>query len=132
MTQQHDLLRRLRAVGLYGSDQEAGRILDTVLTMLGGQVVGEERCDLAAVLPEPARSTFASQLPLVRPVAGPAFVEAVARTLNCDLTSARWHTASVLAVLAEVGGETLTDRLVAQLPRSWALLFGRADLTAAA
>ncbi len=97
-----------------------------VLAVLGSQLTGEERCDLAAALPDRARAVFAAQVPLPEPVAAPAFVEAVARVLNTSLTAARWDTSSVLA------GDHLTDRLLADLPRGYALLFGRADLTIAA
>ncbi|MEV6213020.1 DUF2267 domain-containing protein, partial [Kitasatospora sp. NPDC051914] len=62
----------------------------------------------------------------------PAFVEAVARALHTSLACARWDVSSVLTALAEAAGGELTDRLLGRLPRGYALLFGRADLTIAA
>ncbi|MQS14857.1 DUF2267 domain-containing protein [Streptomyces kaniharaensis] len=132
MTRHRRLIQQVRRLGRYPSDEEAERVLDTVLAVLGSQLTGDERCELAAVLPERARAVFASQVPLPEPVAAPAFVEAVARGLNTSLTSARWDASSVLAALASLGGERLTDRVLNHLPRGYALLFGRADLAATA
>ncbi|WP_033355505.1 DUF2267 domain-containing protein [Kitasatospora aureofaciens] len=132
MTRHRHLIQQVRMLGRYPSDEEAERVLDTVLAVLGSQLTGEERCELAAVLPERARTIFASQIPLPEPVAAPAFVEAVARSLHTSLTGARWDVSSALATLESLGGERLTDRLLARLPRGYALLFGLADLAAAA
>ncbi|MDH6129053.1 DUF2267 domain-containing protein [Kitasatospora sp. GP82] len=132
MTRYRLLLQHVRTLGRYTCDEEAERVLHAVLAVLGSQLTGEERCDLAAALPERARAVFASQIPLPQPVAAPAFVEAVARALNTSLTSACWDASSVLAALADPAGDRLTDRILAHLPRGYALLFGRADLTAAA
>ncbi|WP_371502890.1 DUF2267 domain-containing protein [Kitasatospora sp. NBC_00374] len=132
MTRYRLLLQQVRTLGRYTSDEEAERVLHAVLAALGSQLTGEERCDLAAALPERVCAVFASQIPLPEPVAAPAFVEAVARTLNTSLTGARWDVSSVLAALTDLVGDRLTDRLLTHLPRGYALLFGRADLTIAA
>ncbi|MFJ1755452.1 DUF2267 domain-containing protein [Kitasatospora sp. NPDC088134] len=132
MTRHRRLLRLVRDTGRYRSDTEATRVLTAVLTHLGSQLSGDERCDLAAVLPEQARAVLAAQLPLPAPVSAPAFVEAVAETLGTSLAAARWDASSVLVALAELAGPGLTARLLAHLPRGYALLFGRPDLTVAA
>ncbi|KDN87974.1 DUF2267 domain-containing protein [Kitasatospora cheerisanensis] len=132
MTRYRHLLQQIRSLGRYSSDEEAERVLDAVLTLLGSQLTGDERCELAAVLPERARAVFAAQLPLPRPVTAPAFVESLAHALGTSLTAARWDASSVLAALAALAGDHLADRLLACLPRGYALLFGRADLAAAA
>jgi uncharacterized protein (DUF2267 family) len=132
MTRHRHLLQQVRHLGLYTSDEEAERVLTTVLAVLGSQLTGDERCDLAAVLPERERTTFASQIPLPEPVSAPAFVETVALALNTSLTTARWDTSSVLAALAANDRDGLTDRILTRLPRGYALLFGRADLAPAA
>ncbi|MFI8456940.1 DUF2267 domain-containing protein [Kitasatospora sp. NPDC085464] len=132
MTRYRLLLRQVRDLGRYTSDQEAERVLTAVLAVLGSQLTGDERCDLARALPERARTVFAGQIPLPRPVAAPALVEAVARTLNTSLAGARWDVSSVLAALVTLAGDDLTDRILAHLPRGYALLFGRADLATAA
>ncbi|MER6398848.1 DUF2267 domain-containing protein [Kitasatospora sp. NPDC059973] len=132
MTRHRHLIQQVRALGRYPTDEEAERVLTAVLTVLGSQLTGEERCDLAAALPERARALFAAQIPLPEPVTAPAFVEAVARNLGTSLTAARWDTSSVLAALGDLADDRLTDRLLTHLPRGYALLFGRADLTIAA
>ncbi|WP_329579301.1 DUF2267 domain-containing protein [Kitasatospora sp. NBC_01250] len=64
-----------------------------------------------------------------RAVAASAFVEAIAPNLNTTLAGARWDAACVLTAIADLVGDRLTDHLPACLPRGYALLFGRADLT---
>ncbi len=128
----HRLVQQVRDLGRYDSDREAEHVLDAVLGILGSQLTGDERCDLAAVLHERARAVLAAPIPLTEPVTAPAFVEAVARNLNTSLAGARWDASCVLAALTERAGGELTDCLLAYLPRGYALLFGRADLTPAA
>ncbi|MFF8775514.1 DUF2267 domain-containing protein [Kitasatospora sp. NPDC015120] len=132
MTRYRHLLQQVRTLGRYPTDEEAERVLTAVLALLGSQLTGDERCDLAVALPERARAVFAAQLPLPAPVTAPAFVESLAHTLGTSLTAARWDASSVLAALTTLTGDHLTDRLLAHLPRGYALLFGRADLAAVA
>ncbi|MFJ2811815.1 DUF2267 domain-containing protein [Kitasatospora sp. NPDC087271] len=132
MTRYRHLLQQVRNLGRYPTDEEAERALDAVLALLGSQLTGDERCDLATALPERARAVLAAQIPLPHPVTAPAFVESLARTLGTSLTAARWDASSVLAALTTLTNDTLTDRLLAHLPRGYALLFGRADLAAVA
>ncbi|CAM5662078.1 DUF2267 domain-containing protein [Kitasatospora aureofaciens] len=129
MTRHRRLIQQVRTLGRYPGEEEAERVLDAVLALLGSQLTGDERCELASVLPERARAVFSSQIPLPAPVGAPAFVEALADVLGTSLTAARWDASSVLAALSDLAGDRLTDRVLAQLPHGWALLFGRADLT---
>ncbi|MFJ9522292.1 DUF2267 domain-containing protein [Kitasatospora sp. NPDC101801] len=131
MTWNH-LVQQVREYGRYDSGREAERVLEAVLATFGGQLVGEERCDLAAALPDRAREILVAQIPHIEPLDAPALVAAIATTLNTTTASARWDTSSVLAVLADHVGTPLTDRLIAQLPAGYALLFGRASLATAA
>ncbi|MBD0692086.1 DUF2267 domain-containing protein [Streptomyces sp. CBMA123] len=132
MTRHRRLIQRLRTLGRYPSDEQAEHVLDTVLGILGSQLAGDERCALAAALPEHARATLVTPIPLGRPATAPAFVEAVARNLNTTLATARWDASCVLTALADLVGDDLTARLLDYLPRGYALLFGRADLAPAA
>jgi uncharacterized protein (DUF2267 family) len=132
MTRYRLLLQQVRNLGRYTCDEDAERVLDAVLAALGSQLTGEERRELAAALPGRARAVFGSRMALPRSLAAPAFVEAVARTLNTSPTGARWDVSSVLAALSDLVGDHLTDRLLTGLPRGYALLFGRADLSTAA
>ncbi|RAJ40018.1 uncharacterized protein (DUF2267 family) [Kitasatospora sp. SolWspMP-SS2h] len=131
MTRYRHLLQQVRDFGHYSSDEEAERVLDAVLSVLGSQLTGDERRDLAAALPERARAVLTARIPLPRPVGAPAFVETLAHTLGTSLTTARWDASSVLVALTTLTDAPLTDRLLAHLPRGYALLFGRADLAAA-
>jgi uncharacterized protein (DUF2267 family) len=128
----HQLLQQVRHHGRYATNQEAENVLHAVLAALGSQLVAEERCDLTAALPEPARTTLAQQIPLTQPLTAPAFTDTIARTLDTTPAQARWHTTSALTALTELTGQLLTDRLLAQLPRGYALLFCRPELTTAA
>ena len=128
----HHLVQQVRDLGRYDSDREAEHVLDAVLGILGSQLTGDERCDMATALPERARAALVAPIPLTEPVTAPAFVDAVARNLNTTLAGARWDASCVLATLTELAGEELTDRLLAYLPCGYALLFGRADPTPAA
>ncbi|KAB7845554.1 DUF2267 domain-containing protein [Streptomyces mobaraensis] len=128
----HDLVRRIRAAGRYTTDGEAEDVLRAVLAALGGHVTGEERCELTALLPPEAGAVLAGSIPLTQPLTAPQFVEAVATALDTAPPSARWATGTVLTELAQTAGEELTGRILAQLPRGYALLFGRVELAPAA
>ncbi|MGW2401104.1 DUF2267 domain-containing protein [Kitasatospora sp. NPDC001664] len=132
MNRHRHLIEQIRANGRYPTSQEAESVLAAVLSVLGGQLTGDERSALAAVLPECDRALFVSQIPIPEAVTGAGFVEVVARTLGTTHATARWDTSSVLAALADLAGDRLTDRVLAHLPSGYALLFGRADLAAAA
>jgi uncharacterized protein (DUF2267 family) len=112
----HHLVELVRDHGRYDTDKEAEDVLRAVLAALGAQVVGDERCDLAAALPDEARAVFATQIPLTQPLNARTFVDCVGRALNTTPAHARWHTTSTLAALSECAGQSLTDRLLTQLP----------------
>ncbi|MGK5639225.1 DUF2267 domain-containing protein [Streptomyces sp. URMC 126] len=129
----HDLVRRIRTAGRYTTDREAEDVLRAVLGVLGGHVTGEERCELAALLPPEAGAVLAGSIPLTQPLTAPGFVDAVAAALgSVPPPTARWAAGTVLTELADTAGEDLTGRILAQLPRGYALLFGRAELVPAA
>lgn len=132
----HSLIQHVRTLGRYATDEEAARVLDTVLGTLGSQLAGAGRRELAAALPGLARATLVAPVTapvtLDRPVPAPAFVDAVARSLDTSLEGARWGAFCVLASVADLAGPEVTERLLARLPRGYALLFGRADLMPAA
>ena len=123
------LIDSVKEAGRYPTTAEAERVTRVVLSALGGHVTGDERVELARALPEEAARLVASQIPVNRPQSAREFVEAVASRLG-DATpaTARWDVSSVLGVLPALTGEDLTDRVLAQLPPGYALLFGRAEL----
>ncbi|MFE0454876.1 DUF2267 domain-containing protein [Streptomyces sp. NPDC058914] len=127
-----ELIASVREAGQYPTTAEAERVTRIVLSALGGQVTGEERVDLARALPTEAAAVIASQIPLTRPQPAPEFVDTIAARIEGSTpATARWDVSSVLSVLPDLAGEDLIDRIIAQLPPGYALLFGRAELTPA-
>ncbi|WP_458244004.1 DUF2267 domain-containing protein [Streptomyces sp. MAI_2237] len=127
------LIDGVQESGQYPTRAEAERVTRVVLSALGGHVVGDERVDLARALPEEAAHVVAAQIPATRPLTAAEFVDSVAaRVPGATPATARWDVSSVLGVLGELVEEVdagLIDRVLAQLPRGYALLFGRAELT---
>ncbi len=123
------LVEAVREAGQYATRAEAEQVTRVVLSALGDHVTGEERVDLARALPEEAARVVASRIPLNRPLSAPQFVDAVAaRTEGATPATARWDVSSVLSVLPALVGDELVDRVLAQLPSGYALLFGKAEL----
>ncbi|MET9732941.1 DUF2267 domain-containing protein [Streptomyces sp. NPDC006458] len=123
------LVESVRESGQYATRPEAERVTRIVLSLLGGQVVGDERVALAGALPEEAARLVAGQIPLAQPLTAPRFVDSVAaRVEGATPATARWDVSSVLSSLPPLIGNGLTGRLLAALPPGYALLFGRADL----
>jgi uncharacterized protein (DUF2267 family) len=123
------LVEAVREAGQYATRAEAEHVTRVVLSALGDHVTGEERVDLARALPEEAARVVASRIPLNSPLSAPQFVDAVAaRTEGATPATARWDVSSVLSVLPALVGDELVDRVLAQLPSGYALLFGKAEL----
>ena len=124
-----DLVDEVRDAGQYTTRAEAERVTRIVLSALGGHVTGDERVDLAHALPEEAARVIASQIPATRPLTAAEFVDSVAaRIQGATPATARWDVSSVLCVLPMLVGDDLIDRVLAQLPPGYALLFGKAEL----
>ncbi|CAL9516842.1 hypothetical protein SUDANB6_03763 [Streptomyces sp. enrichment culture] len=127
-----DMVEEVRAAGQYATRAEAEQVIRIVLSALGGHVIGDERVDLAQALPEEAARIVASQIPATRPLTASEFVDSVAvRIEGSTPATARWDVSSVLSVLSPLVGDDLINRILAQLPPGYALLFGRADLSPA-
>ncbi|MFD7924163.1 DUF2267 domain-containing protein [Streptomyces sp. NPDC059740] len=126
------LLERVRYDGAYPTRERAEEAVRTVLAALGRRLVGEERVALAARLPEEAARALVSEVPEAEPLTGWAFVKDIATRTGGALATTRWDVGSVLGVVADLAGRDLVDRIIAQLPAGYALLFGRIELTRAA
>ncbi|MET9803073.1 DUF2267 domain-containing protein [Streptomyces sp. NPDC006368] len=124
-----ELVDQVKRNGLYATRAQAHAITRSVLAELGRQVTGDERVELAQRLPDEAAHEFASQIPATRASTGFGFVQQIAARTGTSLGAARWDTGSVLRAIARVAGPDLLDRLLAQLPDGYALLFGQAQLT---
>lgn len=126
------LLERVRYDGAYPTRERAEEVVSAVLAALGRRLVGDERVELAARLPREAAQIFTAQIPDPQPVTGWAFVKELADRTGGSLATTRWDVGSVLGVTAQLAGPGLTDRILAQLPSGYAILFGRAELVRAA
>ena len=126
------MLQRVRYEGAYPTRARAEDTLRAVLAAFGRQLTGDERVELAARLPHEAAVTFTSEIPTTDPLTGWGFVKDLASRTGGTPATTRWDTGTVLRVVAQLAGEDLLTRVLAQLPSGYALLFGRAELTQAA
>ncbi|MET9086973.1 DUF2267 domain-containing protein [Streptomyces sp. NPDC004237] len=126
------MLETVRYEGAYPTRERAEEAVRLVLAGLGRQLTGDERVDLAARLPFEAARILTAQIPDPRPLTGWAFVKDLAARTGAPVGPARWDTGSVLAAVAVLAGPDLLTRILRRLPSGYALLFGRAELTAAA
>ncbi|MGA4931663.1 DUF2267 domain-containing protein [Streptomyces incarnatus] len=128
-----NLTEAVRETGGYPTRAQAERLTRTVLTALGTHLTGDERVALAQSLPPEAGHLIASQIPLPHPLTAREFVDSLStRIPGSTPATARWDVSSVLTALSTTIGPALTDQVLSQLPRGYALLFGRAELAAMA
>ncbi|MEV6837206.1 DUF2267 domain-containing protein [Streptomyces sp. NPDC051133] len=111
----------------YERPQEGARAVQNVLEVLGAHLVGDDRTDLAALLPEGCGSLLTAAEPANEPLTPALFVEAVADRSTEDLVEARREIDAVLPTLAEAADDALLRRLLTQLPPGHAGLFGCTD-----
>ncbi|CAL9283197.1 MULTISPECIES: DUF2267 domain-containing protein [Streptomyces] len=126
------MLEQVRYNGAYPTRERAEQVVSAVLAAFGRRVTGEERVELAARLPREAARVFAAEIPATDELTGWAFVRDLAARTGGTLATTRWDVGSVLGVVARIAGPDLLDRVLAQLPSGYAILFGRAELTQAA
>ncbi|MFV0131413.1 DUF2267 domain-containing protein [Streptomyces sp. HMX112] len=128
-----ELIEAVRRDGLYPTAEQAEEVTRTVLAALGRQLTGQERADLARLLPRAAARELTAGIPAATPLTGGEFVDDLAaRTRGATPATARWDAGSVLGVLARLAGPGLLRRILARLPDGYALLFGQAQLAPAA
>lgn len=125
------VLEKVRYEGAYPTRAQAEEVVRAVLAAFGRQLTGDEREELVARLPHEAAISFASEVPATEPLTGRDFVKDLAARTAGTTATTRWNTSTVLRVVAQLAGEELIRRIIAQLPPGYALLFGRAELTAA-
>ncbi|UNO43330.1 DUF2267 domain-containing protein [Streptomyces sp. MST-110588] len=112
--------------GGYPSRQEAERAARVVLALLGAHVVGTERAELAARLPETCALVLLNPLQAAEPLTPERFVRATAAWIEgATDETAKWDVSAVLSVVADVADEELMHRVLLQLPPGYAALFGR-------
>ncbi|MFE1171025.1 DUF2267 domain-containing protein [Streptomyces sp. NPDC058773] len=119
-------LARVQERGEYGSPEEAERAARVVLALLGAHLVGEERAELAADLPETFALILLNPLQAAEPLDPERFVRATAAWIDgATEETATWDVGAVLSVVADAADEDLMQRVLLQLPPGYDLLFGR-------
>ncbi|MGP3691379.1 DUF2267 domain-containing protein [Streptomyces sp. IBSNAI002] len=122
------VLERVRYEGAYPTRERAAEAVHQVLSALGRQLTGDERVDLAQVLPVEAALALTAQIPATEHLTGWGFVKDLATRTGVSPAVARWDTGAVLAVVTRLTGPDLLARILGQLPDDYALLFGQAQL----
>ncbi|MCX4820939.1 DUF2267 domain-containing protein [Streptomyces sp. NBC_01142] len=121
------LLDRVQERGGYAERQEAAGAVQSVLEVLGAHLVGDDRSDLASLLPRQCAPLLIDTAPANEPLTPSGFVEAVAARHDVGVADARRAVTAVLATVAEVADDALLRRIITQLPPGHAGLFGRTD-----
>ncbi|NGO76818.1 DUF2267 domain-containing protein [Streptomyces sp. YC504] len=121
------LLADITDRGGYDRHEEAARALHQVLEVLGSHLVGDDRTDLARLLPEQCGPVLTGSEPASEPLTPTAFIDAVAQRGNDEAADARRAVNAVLAALAALADDALLRRILIQLPPGHAGLFGRID-----
>ncbi|TGZ17814.1 hypothetical protein DV517_27870 [Streptomyces sp. S816] len=123
------LAEAVREAGGYPTRAQAEHLTRLVLTALGTHLTGDERVALAQSLPPEAGHLIAAQIPRPHPLTAREFVDALSTQIpDSTPATARWDVSSVLTAVSTTIGPALTDQVLSQLPRGYALLFGRAEL----
>ncbi len=123
-------LEAVQERGEYPSPLEAERAARTVLALLGAHLVGEERAQLAASLPDTFAVILLNPLRAAEPLSTERFVRATAAWIDgATQETAQWDVSAVLSVVADAAGEDLMRRILLQLPPGYDLLFGRPQLS---
>ncbi|MFE9696348.1 DUF2267 domain-containing protein [Streptomyces sp. NPDC006270] len=118
-------LDKVRERGEYGTRTEAERAARVVLALLGAHLVGRERAELAARLPEAMALILLNPLQAAEPLSPERFVRATAAWIEgAGEQTAQWDVGAVLSVAAEAAGEELTRRILLQLPPGYDVFFG--------
>ncbi|MFH8486732.1 DUF2267 domain-containing protein [Streptomyces longisporoflavus] len=123
------LLDRVRERGGYVRRQEAAGAVQSVLEVLGAHLVGDDRTDLARLLPRQCGPLLTEGAPAGEPLTPTAFIAEVGARVDVDAIRARRAVTAVLGTVAEVADDALLRRILTQLPPGHAGLFGRTDPT---
>jgi uncharacterized protein (DUF2267 family) len=119
-------LKEVRERGRYDTTQEADRAARVVLALLGAHLVGGERAELAARLPETYALILLNPLQAAEPLSPERFVRATAAWIEgATAETAQWDVGAVLSAAADAAGEELMRHILMQLPPGYDVLFGR-------
>ncbi|MEU8489484.1 DUF2267 domain-containing protein [Streptomyces sp. NPDC048641] len=121
------LLDQVQDRGGYAARQQAAGVVQSVLEVLGAHLVGDDRTDLARLLPLSCGPLITDVPPASEPLTPSGFVKAVAARDDLEVGQARRAVTAVLATVADVADDALLRRILTQLPPGHAGLFGRTD-----
>jgi uncharacterized protein (DUF2267 family) len=127
--QYHEYLARVRELGEYGSQEEAAKVTEAVLSVLAQRISPGEVDDLASQLPGPLGQSLTAAKPQQAESFGiEEFYRRVAERIGARPRTAEWDASAILTAVADAvsGGEL--NQILSQLPSGYAVLFGRADL----
>lgn len=122
-------LARVRELGEYNDQDEAADVTNAVLEVLAQRISPGEVKDLASQLPGPLRQVLEQATPQqARSFGIEEFYRRVAERTRARPRTAQWDASAVLTTVADAvtGGEL--NQIISQLPSSYAVLFGKADL----
>ncbi|MGW7661728.1 DUF2267 domain-containing protein [Streptomyces sp. NPDC054756] len=122
-------LAHVRERGEYKDQGEAADVTSAVLEVLAQRISAGEVKDLASQMPGPLREVLLQATPeQTRSFGIEEFYRRVAERTNARPRTAQWDASAVLTTVADAvtGGEL--NQIISQLPSSYAVLFGKADL----
>ncbi|RSS66157.1 DUF2267 domain-containing protein [Streptomyces sp. WAC06614] len=116
--------------GEYATREEADRSARVVLALLGAHLVGEDRAQVAARLPETYALILLNPLRAAEPLDPQRFVRATAAWIDgATEATAAWDVSAVLSVVADALDDALLQRVLLQLPPGYDVLFGHPQAT---
>ncbi|WP_033309494.1 DUF2267 domain-containing protein [Streptomyces iakyrus] len=122
-------LAHVRERGEYKDQDEAADVTNAVLEVLAQRISPGEVKDLASQMPGPLRQVLHRVTPQQTQSFGiEEFYRRVAERTGARPRTAQWDASAVLTTVADAvtGGEL--NQIISQLPSSYAVLFGKADL----
>ncbi|MER7191216.1 DUF2267 domain-containing protein [Streptomyces flaveolus] len=122
-------LAHVRERGEYKDQDEAADVTNAVLEVLAQRISPGEVKDLASQLPGPLREVLDQATPQqARSFGIEEFYRRVAERTHARPRTAEWDASAVLTTVADAitGGEL--NQVISQLPSSYAVMFGKADL----
>ncbi|MFI5683096.1 DUF2267 domain-containing protein [Streptomyces sp. NPDC051636] len=124
-----EFLARVRERGEYTGRDEAQKIAEEVLGVLATRISPGEVEDLASQMPAPLGQTLiGAKRQQAENFGIEEFYRRVAERTGARPRTAQWDASAVLSTVADAvsGGEL--NQVISQLPSSYAVLFGKADL----
>ncbi|WP_031075714.1 DUF2267 domain-containing protein [Streptomyces sp. NRRL WC-3742] len=120
-----DFLARIVERGEYRGEAEADHAARVVLALLGEHLVGADRNELAAALPDTYAGLLRDARPAAEPLTAERFVQAVVGWIDgATEATAKWDIGAVLSTVADLVPAEVVDRVLEQLPDGYDLLFG--------